>query len=295
MPRETQRTHHVFLSYASPDRDRVLPFHDWLQSSGYPVWMDCRQLLPGQNWNLELLRAIDAAALIVIFLSSNSVQRRGYVQRELKIAMDHLQERLSDDIYLIPILLDDVPLPDHLRGIQAISASDPECKSRIIKSLDLQLSRLDVEASGAKLLDSKLTWKKSLLQEDWDGLPGYQTAIELIEFESAEHSNLYEIGQHIRGLMRDHVFEQRWTKLEQRPDVFTYGTPCESRTSTFEVQCGAPTLTGSVLTVQFGTYYYNAGAAHPNYNFLTFAYLLEPLIRISSLALLFSRPLKNRR
>ena len=95
----------LFISYATPDRERVLPYHDWLQTEGYETWIDCNQLLPGQNWDLEINPAIDRATLILAFVSENTIARRGYVQRELKIALDRLRDRLSDDIYIIPILL----------------------------------------------------------------------------------------------------------------------------------------------------------------------------------------------
>ena len=62
-------SHLLFLSYASPDRDQVAPYYDWLTSSGYSGWMDCHQLLPGQNWDLELNAAINRATVVVAFVS----------------------------------------------------------------------------------------------------------------------------------------------------------------------------------------------------------------------------------
>jgi hypothetical protein len=64
----------------------------------------------------------------------------------------------------------------------------------------------------------------------------------------------------------------------------------QSRTNEYEAHCGAPTFKGQVMTVQYAAHYYYARAAHPNYRFLTFSFLLNPLLRISSLALIFSSP-----
>ena len=105
----------VFLSYASPDRDRVLEFHDYLSSQGFNVWMDKRRLKGGQNWDFQIKRALQQAVVIIVFLSSNSVDRRGYAQREIKLALDQARDKLIDDIYLIPVMLDrGIPIPEQL-------------------------------------------------------------------------------------------------------------------------------------------------------------------------------------
>ena len=89
----------IFLSYASQDRDRVLPFYDHLKSAGLNVWMDKHDLKGGQNWDLEIKKALQRATIIAAFLSEQSVNKRGYVQREIKIALDQAQTKLDDDIY----------------------------------------------------------------------------------------------------------------------------------------------------------------------------------------------------
>jgi TIR domain len=55
--------HTVFLSYATPDRERVLPYYDWLKQSGLDVWIDCRSIRSGQNWDFEINRALDKSGV----------------------------------------------------------------------------------------------------------------------------------------------------------------------------------------------------------------------------------------
>ena len=102
-----QSTHRVFISYATPDRDRVIPYYNWLRERGLDAWIDCRSIRPGQNWDFEIKRALDKSSFVVAFISSNSYNRRGYVQRELKIALNNLSEKLVDDIYIVPVIFDD--------------------------------------------------------------------------------------------------------------------------------------------------------------------------------------------
>src|SRR5689334_22163217 len=118
----------IFISYASPDHERVLPFFEWLEKHGFNVWMDIRRLKPGQNWDFEINRALEKATFVLLFISKLSFDRRGYVQRELKLALDKREEKLIDDIYIIPVLLDDdVRIPDQVRDVQCIRASDLRC------------------------------------------------------------------------------------------------------------------------------------------------------------------------
>ena len=90
----------VFLSYTSADRSRVVPYFEHLKSAGFNVWMDTT-IKGGQNWDFEIQQALKKASLIVCFFSSGSLNRRGYVQREIKIALDFASEKLESDIFLI--------------------------------------------------------------------------------------------------------------------------------------------------------------------------------------------------
>lgn len=277
----------LFISYATPDRERVLPYHDWLQAEGYETWIDCNQLLPGQNWDLEINRAIDRATLILAFVSENTIARRGYVQRELKIAIDRLRDRLSDDIYIIPILLDDVAIPDELKRIQAISSSEPNCRPKIAAALQLQLERLGHAVHKAQV-EAKVSWSTSIRQESWDGLPGYRFELEFLDFSSSEYPNIREVSEHIRGVIGSAASEQRACKLDQSPEFHNYGQHPSQRTNDYEAHCGAPSIRGRVLTVQYALHWYQAGAAHPNYGFRTFSFLLDPVVHIPDLSFIFT-------
>ncbi|WP_277982275.1 toll/interleukin-1 receptor domain-containing protein [Sphingomonas faeni] len=96
----------IFFSYASPDRERVMPYYAFLADRGLNVWIDHKKLLGGQQWDYELRKALDRAAIIIMFVSDNSVNRRGYVQREIRLALTKIEEKLISDIYIIPVLLD---------------------------------------------------------------------------------------------------------------------------------------------------------------------------------------------
>jgi hypothetical protein len=110
----------IFVSYTKADRERVSPYYSALKSSSYQVWMDIYDIKGGQNWDFEIVKAIDVATIIVAFVSKNSVDRRGYIQKELRTALEKYREKLVDDIFLIPVMLDDIDIPAQLKPLQVL-------------------------------------------------------------------------------------------------------------------------------------------------------------------------------
>jgi hypothetical protein len=277
----------IFISYASPDRDRVVPYYDALKARGYDVWMDFRRLKPGQNWDFEIKRALNRAVLIIVFVSNNSTDRRGYVQREIKIALDRAMEKLAGDIYLIPVLLDDeASIPDELKQIHIVHASDTDCVEKIEDAIRHQLQQLGANVAEAQGR-SKVRWSSSSYRDNWDGLPGYEAEFKLLHFSSDQYPETGEVTEIIRGTLLSQVAEQRFAKFYQNSERYNFGQQRFSRTNTWEAFPAEPKIVGKVLSLQYSVHWYSCGAAHPNMGFLPFCFLLEPVIQIGELASLF--------
>lgn len=137
----------IFISYTKADQDRVIPIYEFLICNGYPnTWIDCKKLLPGQPWEFEIKRNLKKSEIVIIFLSNNSISKRGYVQRELKIATTYIEEKLQDDIYIIPIRLDDdAKIPDSLSEIQYLNISSNDSLHLLKQALDAQRDKLGFE------------------------------------------------------------------------------------------------------------------------------------------------------
>lgn len=278
----------IFISYASPDRARVLPFHDALKAGGFDVWMDVSRIKPGQPWDFEIKRALNRAALIIVFISVNSISRRGYIQREIRIALDKAMERLAGDIYLIPVLLDDdATVPDELKHLQFVRAADHDCVARIDDAIRHQLQHLGESIAEAQGL-AHVRWSYSSYREHWDGLPGYETDFKLVHFHSERYTKIGEVTDIIRGRLLESVSAHRFAKLMQDHEAYNFGQDPFSRTDTWEAIPSEPKIVGRLLSTRYSVHWYGAGAAHPNQHFLAFCFLLDPLVRIGDLRNLFS-------
>ncbi|MFN6215702.1 MAG: SUMF1/EgtB/PvdO family nonheme iron enzyme [Microcystis sp.] len=102
----------IFLAHASEDKPAVLALYDRLKQAGYKPWLDKKDLIPGQNWRDEIPKAIKASQIFLACLSAKSANKQGYIQRELRIALDTLGEMLPGTIFFIPMRLEECEIPD---------------------------------------------------------------------------------------------------------------------------------------------------------------------------------------
>ena len=102
----------IFISYASEDREVALRLYRDLRCAGFEPWIDVVDLLPGVRWDGEIKRAIKESSHLIAIMSSSSVNKRGYVQKELCQALEILKEFSPNQIFVIPARLD-VCKPTH--------------------------------------------------------------------------------------------------------------------------------------------------------------------------------------
>ena len=76
----------TFLCHSSGDKARVRELYNHLRSDGIQCWFDEVDLRPGRDWHLEITKAIEGSKFVLACLSESSINKRGYIQRELKKA-----------------------------------------------------------------------------------------------------------------------------------------------------------------------------------------------------------------
>ncbi|MGH1366739.1 MAG: toll/interleukin-1 receptor domain-containing protein [Calditrichia bacterium] len=108
----------VFFSYAREDKKLVEDIYDQLNSFGVKLWMDVKDILPGQKWEQTISKALIKSEFVVVFFSSNSVSKRGYIQKEFKLALSTLDMFPDDDIFIIPVRLDNCVIPQRFAHLQ---------------------------------------------------------------------------------------------------------------------------------------------------------------------------------
>ena len=163
----------VFISYAREDSNAAKRLYNDLRSAGLNPWLDKESILPGQNWEIEIKKAIKNSRYFLSLNSSNSVQKIGFVQKELKNALERQEYFPESAVYLIPIRLDDCQLayqklekiqyadmfPDWNRGLEKITQTmevENERDSKIVDEVKNKLESSVVNIESA-LISSKST------------------------------------------------------------------------------------------------------------------------------------------
>lgn len=132
----------IFLCHASEDKAHVREVYQRLRAiEGFEPWLDEEDLLPGQEWAREIPRALQASDFILIFFSLTSVAKRGYVQREMKLALDVWQELPEGVIHTIPVRLDDCDVPEAFRRYHYTNLFDPNGFDRIVRAIRAELAK----------------------------------------------------------------------------------------------------------------------------------------------------------
>jgi hypothetical protein len=131
----------IFLSYAREDEEQVKKLYQKLSGAGFKPWMDKKDILPGESWKFRIPRAIRESDFFLACLSCNSVNKRGWIQREIKDALDIWQEKLDSDIYLIPARLEDCEIPERLGDFQWVDLFEEDGWTRLVKAIQEGMKR----------------------------------------------------------------------------------------------------------------------------------------------------------
>ena len=70
--------------------------------------------MPGQNWPRAIERAIGISDFFVACFSKRATCKRGQFQSELRYALECAARVPLDDVFLIPVRLDDCPVPQRI-------------------------------------------------------------------------------------------------------------------------------------------------------------------------------------
>jgi TIR domain-containing protein len=128
----------AFLCHASTDKQEVRILYDKLLEKLIQPWLDERDLIPGQDWDAEIRKAVRATDVVLVCLSRSSITKEGYVQREIKIALDVADEKPEGMIYLIPIRLEECALPTRLAKWHCVDLFKSDGFDKLVRAIQVK-------------------------------------------------------------------------------------------------------------------------------------------------------------
>jgi hypothetical protein len=101
----------VFLCHANDDAARVGELAADLRARRIDAWLDVERLQVGRNWREVIFEAIERTDFFAICLSPRSVGKTGFIQAEIRVAVQEYQRRPPGSVFLLPLLLEKCRLP----------------------------------------------------------------------------------------------------------------------------------------------------------------------------------------
>ena len=141
MPSEP-RPLQVFLCHASQDKPVARKLYQQLQKDGVRVWLDSESLLPGMHWQIEIPTAIQNSDIVLVCLSRESVDKEGYIKNEIEFALNIADKQPEGTVFIIPIRLEECPVPDRLAGYQWVNVFEPGGYERLLEALRIRAKEI---------------------------------------------------------------------------------------------------------------------------------------------------------
>lgn len=171
----------VFLCHSHMDREPVRALYTRLVNDGVDAWLDKEKLLPGQDWELEIRKAVRQADVVVVCLSKQFNQA-GFRQKEVRLALDTAMEKPEGEIFIIPARLEECDNLESLRKWHWVDLYEDDGYEKFLRALYVRGDRIgaityslrksDIEAertrqisflrSQAVKLENDLEWASAL-------------------------------------------------------------------------------------------------------------------------------------
>ena len=144
----------VFLCHAHADRDSVRGLYTRLTQDGVDAWLDKAKLLPGQDWELEIRKAVREADVVVVCLSKQFNQA-GFRQKEVKWALDTAMEQPEGEIFIIPARLDECDILKSLGKLHCVDLFENDGYDSLKRAL----------RARADKIGATIGWAFSIIEE----------------------------------------------------------------------------------------------------------------------------------
>lgn len=127
---------YTYICYAEEDREYAERLYKTLNEKGYDIWIDTKENLFAKNEKIVKTKAINNSYRFLLLLSKNSTTTKGIFQQEIKIALDKQKNMPENDVFIIPVRIEECdishqelaemktidlfPEANYIKGIMAI-------------------------------------------------------------------------------------------------------------------------------------------------------------------------------
>ena len=135
------------MCHSITDKPSVRNLHTLLIADGFRPWLDEKDLIAGQDWELAIRTAVRASHAVIVCLSRASVTKAGFVQKEIRLALDAADEQPEGSVFLVPLKLENCDVPSRLRKWQWVDYWTPQGYQELVRALRLRARELAATVS----------------------------------------------------------------------------------------------------------------------------------------------------
>jgi hypothetical protein len=151
---------HVFISHTAVDKPFVRQLAERLRSEGFQIWLDERDLMPGDALAQRISEALLSARVVLVVVSRASIASM-WLRYELNLATDRM---IKGQCRVIPIVIDDAPLPAEVRALLYA-----DCRTSFDEGIPSILTALKHESRQAAVQHSFWSRADTLIREVFGG------------------------------------------------------------------------------------------------------------------------------
>jgi formylglycine-generating enzyme required for sulfatase activity len=196
------RPFRVFLCHSSNDKPTVRELYQKLRAEAWiQPWLDEEELYPGQDWNMEIEKAVEAADAIIVCLTKNSINKEGYVQRELRSVLDFANYKPEGTLYIIPVRLEECEPPRRLRAWQYADYFEGQRErafQRLLVSLKIRSDTLGLKIEQPLPEEKKLLVNAPLPKKEEKLIEEKKSAVKAPLLKKEEQKPIIEAPKNVK-------------------------------------------------------------------------------------------------
>jgi hypothetical protein len=138
----------VFLCHCSEDKTAVREIDRLLKDDGIKPWIDEDDILPARMWDQEIKQGLRSSHAVIVCLSKTFTRKEGYVQKELRYAIDLANEKPDGAVFLIPVRLEDCEIVTSLAELQFIDWFEQGGHEKLLRVLRERAKEVGIEPAA---------------------------------------------------------------------------------------------------------------------------------------------------
>jgi hypothetical protein len=107
-----------------------------------PVFYDKMSLLPGMDWREEIEKTLEKCQLVLILCSPHIVAKEGFIQKEIRLALERSEMMPEGRIFIMPIRFDNSDVPRKIARYQWLDIKSDDDLFEIAYYVDLVWSQI---------------------------------------------------------------------------------------------------------------------------------------------------------